>query len=162
MGNTSLAGKHTGEDLLEGSKFKGRMAAKEVLCFVFFFALATLAASHRYGQKTTTYPPTYPTTKKYPTHPTYPPTKYPTTKKYPLHPTPPTQPGGYHKSLCECINPFTGYPHAYRGDSDTLCGPQGPGVCYVDCNADCRDIKPTASASRCKSSLACDISKGAE
>merc|ERR1712130_730916 len=52
--------------------------------------------------------------------------------------------------------------NAYRGDSDTLCGPQGPGVCYVDCNADCRDIKPTASASRCKSSLACDIKKGAE
>merc|ERR1712198_668109 len=187
---TSPAELQTGEDLLEGSKFKGRMAAKELLCFVFFFALATLAASQRYDQKTTTYPPTYPTTKKYPTHPTYPPTKnpttkkypthppakypttkkypthtpakYPTTKKYPLHPTPPTHPGGYHKSLCECINPFTGYPHAYRGDSDTLCGPQGPGVCYVDCNADCRDIKPTASASRCKSSLACDISKGAE
>merc|ERR1712198_750205 len=103
---TSPAELQTGEDLLEGSKFKGRMAAKELLCFVFFFAFATLAASQRYDQKTTTYPPTYPTTKKYPTHPTYPPTKYPThtpakyptTKKYPLHPTPPTHPGGYHKS----------------------------------------------------------------
>merc|ERR1712198_344905 len=129
----------TGEDLLEGSKFKGRMAAKELLCFVFFFALATLAASQRYGQKTTTYPPTYPTTKKYPTHPTSPPTKYPTTKKYPMHPpakypttkkysphpTPPAHPGGYHKSLCECINPFTGYPHAYRGDSNQLQVHQG-------------------------------------
>ena len=35
-----------------------------------------------------------------------------------------------------------------RGDPATLCGPKGPGVCYVDCKADCRDIKPTASASR--------------
>merc|ERR1712210_65671 len=91
--------------------------------------------------------------------PTDPP-KYPPTTKYP-HPPPPPH-GGYHKSLCECINPFHGKPNAYRGDPDTLCGPQGPGVCYVDCNADCRDIQPTASASRCKSSLACDIIKGAE
>merc|ERR1712130_627729 len=114
----------------------------------------------------TKYPPTkYPPTKYPPTHPTHPPTKCPQT--HPTHPPtkyPPTTPhhGGYQKSLCECINPFIGYPHAYRGDPETLCGPQGPGVCYVDCNADCRDIKPTASASRCKSSLACDIKKGAE
>merc|ERR1712037_977180 len=121
--------------------------------------------------KTTKYPPTHPTkypptppahggyhkTTKYPpTHPT----KYPPTTKYPPPPPPPH--GGYHKSLCQCINPFHGKPNAYRGDPDTLCGPQGPGVCYVDCNADCRDIQPTASASRCKSSLACDIIKGAE
>merc|ERR1712130_887150 len=111
----------------------------------------------------TKYPPTHPTHP--PTYPTHPPTKYPQT--HPTHPPtkyPPTTPhhGGYQKSLCECINPFIGYPHAYRGDPETLCGPQGPGVCYVDCNADCRDIKPTASASRCKSSLACDIKKGAE
>merc|ERR1712032_81973 len=134
---------------------------------------------YRYGHKTTT---TYPTTTtrkggyhsghkttKYPTTTThsgkyryghitkkYPTTKYPTTK----YPT--THPGGHHKSLCECINPFAGYSHAYRGDPATLCGPKGPGVCYVDCNADCRDIKPTASAPRCASSLACDIGKGTE
>merc|ERR1712010_91824 len=108
--------------------------------------------------KTTKYPPTYPTHPTYPTK--YPPTTPPhggyhkTTKYPPTHPTkyppPPPPHGGYHKSLCECINPFYGKPNAYRGDPDTLCGPQGPGVCYVDCNADCRDIQPTASASRCK------------
>merc|ERR1712010_95491 len=65
---------------------------------------------------------------------------------------------------CECINPFTETEpdKAYRGDPDTLCGPKGPGVCYVDCNADCRDNEPTASASRCKSSLACDVFNGIE
>merc|ERR1712037_480879 len=133
--------------------FKGKMASKGVFSLVFVFACVALATSQRYGQTTKYPPPTkYPTT-KYP-----PPTKYPQTKY------PPTTPhhGGYHKSLCECINPFHGKPNAYRGDPDTLCGPQGPGVCYVDCNADCRDIEYTASASRCKSTLACDIIKGAE
>merc|ERR1719237_21956 len=51
---------------------------------------------------------------------------------------------------CECINPFTETKpdKTHRGDPDTLCGPKGPGVCYVDCNADCRDIEPTASVLR--------------
>merc|ERR1712037_333610 len=130
--------------------FKGRMAAKGVFSLVFVFACVTLATSQQYPP-TTKYPPTkYPPT--HPTHPTkYPPTPpphggYHTTTKYP--PTPPAH-GGYHKTICKCINPFHGKPNAYRGDPDTLCGPQGPGVCYVDCNADCRDIQPTASASRC-------------
>merc|ERR1712210_415901 len=61
---------------------------------------------------------------------------------------------------CECINPFIGKEG--RGDPDILCGPKGPSKCYVDCNADCRDIEPTASASRCKSSLACDVFNGIE
>merc|ERR1712130_612146 len=144
--------------------FKRRMVPKGVFCLFFIVACATLTTSQSYGQKPITYPttttykggyqyPTHPPTKYPQTHPTHPPTKYPPTT--PHH-------GGYQKSLCGCINPFIGYPHAYRGDPETLCGPQGPGVCYVDCNADCRDIKPTASASRCKSSLACDIKKGAE
>merc|ERR1712112_113613 len=93
------------------------------------------------------------------------PSTNPSTNEVPTNlPNPPTTPhhGGYKKSLCECINPWTAAPNAYRGDPKTLCGPQGPSVCYVDCNADCRDIKPTASASRCKSSLACDIEKGSE
>merc|ERR1712010_75993 len=136
--------------------FKGRMAAKGVSSLVFVFACVTLATSQQYPPTTkyppTKYPPTPPpyggyhkTTKyppTYPTHPTYP-TKYPpttpphggyhkTTKYPPTHPTkypppPPPPHGGYHKSLCECINPFYGKPNAYRGDPDTLCGPQGPG-----------------------------------
>ena len=36
----------------------------------------------------------------------------------------------------------------HRGDPETLCGSGGPGFCYVHCNADCRDIKHTASTSR--------------
>merc|ERR1712037_524794 len=39
---------------------------------------------------------------------------------------------------------------------------QGAWGCYVDCNADCRDNEPTASASRCKSTLACDVFNGIE
>merc|ERR1711955_96328 len=171
--------------------FKGRMAAKGVFSLVLAFAYVALATSQSYDYTTkypptksppthpthppTKYPQTYPT--QPPTHPTYPPTKYPPTHPThpPTHPTypptkypptkyPPTTPhhGGYKKSLCECINPWTAAPNAYRGDPKTLCGPQGPSVCYVDCNADCRDIKPTASAPRCKSSLACDIEKGSE
>merc|ERR1712210_303495 len=112
--------------------FKGRMAAKGVFSLVFVFAC--VATSQVYGKATD--PPT---------------TDPPTTD-------PPTTPH------CECINPFLEPKpeKAYRGDPDTLCGPKGPGVCYVDCNADCRDIEPTASASRCKSSLACDVFNGTE
>ena len=36
----------------------------------------------------------------------------------------------------------------HRGEPETLCGSSGPGFCYVHCNADCQDAKPTASASR--------------
>merc|ERR1712243_483081 len=171
-----------GQGFFSRKHFKGRMAAKGVFPLVFVFAFVALATSQSYDY-TTKYPPTkYPTTKYPPTHPTHPPTKYPQTypTQPPTHPTypptkypptkypptkyPPTTPhhGGYKKSLCECINPWTAAPNAYRGDPKTLCGPQGPSVCYVDCNADCRDIKPTACASRCKSSLACDIEKGSE
>merc|ERR1712038_155580 len=59
--------------------------------------------------------------------------------------------------LCDCINPFQGTNQAYRGDPDSLCGSGGPGFCYVACNGACRDQKQTASASRCQSTLACDV-----
>ena len=36
----------------------------------------------------------------------------------------------------------------HRGEPETLCGSSGPGFCYVHCNADCLDIKHTASPSR--------------
>ena len=49
---------------------------------------------------------------------------------------------------CECINPFLGTKRAYRGDPEALCGPRGPGFCYVACNDACRDQKPTATAAR--------------
>ena len=62
--------------------------------------------------------------------------------------------------LCDCINPFVGTPNAYRGDSDALCGSGGPGFCYVPCDADCSDIQPTSSASRCQSANACDVQHG--
>ena len=36
-----------------------------------------------------------------------------------------------------------------RGDSESLChGSDGPGFCYVPCNADCSDIRPSSSGSR--------------
>merc|ERR1711997_471397 len=62
--------------------------------------------------------------------------------------------------LCDCINPFVGTRNAYRGDSDALCGSGGPGFCYVPCDADCSDIQPTSSASRCQSANACDVQHG--
>jgi len=65
-----------------------------------------------------------------------------------------------HKSFCECINPFLGSRNAYRGDPDNLCGSSGPGFCYVKCDSECTDLSPTASASRCQSSLACDVGSG--
>merc|ERR1712110_1300581 len=69
-------------------------------------------------------------------------------------------PGGWIRGnqTCECINPFLGTPNAHRGDSDSLCGSDGPGFCFVDCDADCSDIQPTTSASRCQSSIACKCS----
>ena len=70
------------------------------------------------------------------------------------------EPRGQPQPLCECINPFVGTRNAYRGDSDALCGSGGPGFCYVPCNADCSDIQPTSSASRCQSANACDVQQG--
>merc|ERR1719264_190222 len=67
---------------------------------------------------------------------------------------------GRSKPLCDCINPFVGTRNAYRGDSDALCGSGGPGFCYVPCDADCSDIQPTSSASRCQSANACDVQHG--
>merc|ERR1712088_994012 len=64
--------------------------------------------------------------------------------------------------LCECVNPFHGTRNAYRGDSDNLCGDNGPGFCYVDCEADCSDIQPTASSSRCQSRNACNVETGVQ
>merc|ERR1712038_782890 len=62
--------------------------------------------------------------------------------------------------FCECVDPFHGTRNAFRGDSDNLCGDNGPGFCYVDCEADCRDIQPTASSSRCQSTEACKVEHG--
>merc|ERR1739842_102836 len=62
---------------------------------------------------------------------------------------------GRSKPFCACINPFLGTPNEYRGDSNALCGSGGPGFCYVPCDADCSDIQPTSSASRCQSVNAC-------
>ena len=62
--------------------------------------------------------------------------------------------------LCDCINPFVGTRNAYRGDSESLCGSGGPGFCYVPCDADCSDIQPTSTASRCQSVNACDVQGG--
>ena len=45
-------------------------------------------------------------------------------------------------------------------DSESLCGSGGPGFCYVPCDADCSDIQPTSSASRCQSVNACDVQGG--
>merc|ERR1712189_48248 len=73
-----------------------------------------------------------------------------------------TPPAGYvyNQPLCECFNPFAGTPWPARGDADILCGSTGPGFCYVPCDADCRDIQPTASASRCQSVAACRVERG--
>merc|ERR1712192_194738 len=62
--------------------------------------------------------------------------------------------------LCDCINPFVGTRNAYRGDSESLCGSGGPGFCHVPCDADCSDIQPTSTASRCQSVNACDVQGG--
>merc|ERR1712038_146404 len=62
--------------------------------------------------------------------------------------------------LCECINPHKGTTNAYRGNPDALCGPGGPGYCYVDCNGACCDQQPTASPYRCQSTAACDVHNG--
>merc|ERR1712203_294600 len=61
---------------------------------------------------------------------------------------------------CECINPFEGTTKHYRGDPESLCSNFGPGFCYVACNGECRDEKPTASWRRCQSSLACKVYTG--
>merc|ERR1712183_1263267 len=66
----------------------------------------------------------------------------------------------YNPPHCACFNPFIGTPNEYKGDSDDLCGSKGPGFCYVPCNADCRDIQPTASSARCQSRLACGVEHG--
>merc|ERR1711934_870280 len=65
-----------------------------------------------------------------------------------------------NKPHCACTNPFICTANSWKGDPDTLCGSSGPGFCYVDCNADCSDIKPTASASRCQSANACAVERG--
>ena len=43
------------------------------------------------------------------------------------------------------------YTYVYalcRGNPDNLCGEDGPGQCYVPCDADCSDIQPAASSAR--------------
>jgi len=75
-------------------------------------------------------------------------------------PQPRPQPKPQPKPVCDCINPFVGTPYEYRGDSDALCGAGGPGFCYVPCNADCSDIQPASSGSRCQSVNACDVQHG--
>merc|ERR1712029_47934 len=62
--------------------------------------------------------------------------------------------------LCECINPFSGTSNGYRGNPDNLCGDDGPGQCYVPCDADCSDIQPAASSARCFSKFACGVWTG--
>merc|ERR1712029_501165 len=66
----------------------------------------------------------------------------------------------YNQPHCECFNPFAGTRNEYKGDADALCGKGGPGFCYVPCDADCRDIQPTASASRCQSVAGCHVLNG--
>ena len=44
--------------------------------------------------------------------------------------------------------PILFYPHTCRGNPNNLCGDKGPGMCYVDCKANCSDKKLTASAER--------------
>merc|ERR1711934_326544 len=62
--------------------------------------------------------------------------------------------------LCECINPFICTANEWKGNPDQLCSTSGPGFCYVDCNADCSDLEPTASAARCQSTNACFVERG--
>merc|ERR1712112_211347 len=110
---------------------ESKMAAKGVLCFALISTLATLATAYPEGRD-------------------------------PLFDE--LAPGdadlGEGAPLCECINPFLGTSNAYRGDSDALCGENGPGFCYVPCDADCSDIQQTASLSRCQSVNACKFENG--
>merc|ERR1711942_126869 len=52
------------------------------------------------------------------------------------------------RSLCECINPFSGI-NSYIGDSSVTCNRGKDSFCYVSCNADCRDRKPARGEGRC-------------
>jgi len=57
--------------------------------------------------------------------------------------------------LCTCINPFYGEIDSHIGDRDVTCNKRKNPFCYVDCNSDCRDIKPARGKGRCYSEIAC-------
>ena len=55
---------------------------------------------------------------------------------------------------CECINPFSGFD-SHTGDPDVTCNRENLPFCYVDCEADCRDIRAARGRDRCFSNSAC-------
>ena len=130
------------------------MAAKGVFSLVFVFAC--VATSQVYGKATdppTTDPPTTPHCECInPFTETEPDKAYRWLKKIQTAKLLLCGRKMYAKITKKFVNLFIRHKFwrkiSPRGDPDTLCGPKGPGVCYVDCNADCRDIEPTASASR--------------
>merc|ERR1712080_150837 len=60
-------------------------------------------------------------------------------------------------SLCTCINPFRGLD-SHIGDPDVACSRRKQPFCYVECNSDCRDLRPAKGGGRCYSRVACDTS----
>ena len=60
--------------------------------------------------------------------------------------------------FCFCINPFFGTGTSYIGDPETTCRENS--WCYVDRNADCRDVRPAAGRGRWYSYLACGVRNG--
>merc|ERR1712080_521990 len=60
-------------------------------------------------------------------------------------------------SLCTCINPFRGLD-SHIGDPDVTCSRRKQPFCYVECNSDCRDLRPAKGGGRCYSRVACDTS----
>merc|ERR1712080_534936 len=72
------------------------------------------------------------------------------------------------RSLCTCIHPFQHLIYILHLTSykpDVTCSRRKQPFCYVDCNSDCRDLKPAPwpasrhpSKGRCTSRVACDTS----
>ena len=59
--------------------------------------------------------------------------------------------------LCRCINPFSGGNHEHIGDRAVTCSKERNPFCYVECEADCGDIRAAQAGGerRCYSQLAC-------